>query len=154
MSKEVGDERFKKYQYVIVGENYEPRSSGYYHHTKSGDLWVGENLSTYEMSRSGLHGGDVEINRETLSLLSSHTGSAPVKFRGSNYERKVAMDISTKCTIDTEADENWLTNINEITNGIMEEKRLKDLKQKKEQEMLELQERLKREKEAKEKNII
>ena len=142
---------FGTYHYVFVGEKYGPTKSGYLSKTQTGGLRT-KNPTTYEMSPSTL-----KINRETLSLLSSHTGSYPVKFRDSNYIREVAMNISTKCTIDTEADESWLIKITEISNGIMEEKRLKDLEQKKEQLKQELEERLKREKEAKEqkeKNII
>ena len=69
----------------------------------------------------------------------------------------MSINSSTKCIIDTEANENWFTNIYEIIDGFKEKERLKDLDQRKEQAKQELNEMLKRKKEAveqEEKNII
>ena len=156
LSKRVGKDDFQNYQYIFVGEQYEPTESGLLTGTYSGFLNT-KDPTKYKLKTRLSFGEGFEINRETLSLSTYYRGSYPIKFRSTNYQREVDMTLSTKCTIDSEADENWLIKIKEISDGIMEEKRLKDLEQKKEQLKQELEERLKREKEVKEqkeKNII
>ena len=156
LSKSVGKDDFQDYQYIFVREEDEPIVSGLLLDIRSGILNT-EDPTKYKLKTRFSFGEDFEINRETLSLSTYFRGSYPIKFRGTNYQREVSMKLSTKCTIDSEADENWLIKIKEISDGIMEEKRLKDLEEKKEQLKQELEERLKREKEVKEqkeKNII
>lgn len=151
LSKREGEEKFEDYQYIIAG--FDATKSDYWKTSKSGFL-KNTNPSSYGFSTTNF-----EIDRQTLSLLHSRVSFYPVGLVNSNYkyEREVSINSSTKCIIDTEANENWFTNIYEIIDGFKEKERLKDLDQRKEQAKQELNEMLKRKKEAEEqeeKNII
>ena len=151
LSKREGEEKFEDYQYIIAG--FDATKSDYWKTSRSGFL-KNTNPSSYGFSTTNF-----EIDRQTLSLLDSRVSFYPVELGNSNYkyEREVSINSSTKCIIDTEANENWFTNIYEIIDGFKEKERLKDLDQRKEQAKQELNEKLKRQKEAEEqeeKNII
>lgn len=151
LSKREGEEKFEDYQYIIAG--FDATKSDYWKTSKSGFL-ENTNPSSYGFSTTNF-----EIDRQTLSLLDSRVSFYPVGLGNSNYKYgiEVSINSSTKCIIDTEANENWFTNIYEIIDGFKEKERLKDLDQRKEQAKQELNEKLKRQKEAEEqeeKNII